>query len=46
VEAIVFDRASADALTKIGLFSIIGIEAKYNPLGDISDVIVKMEARI
>jgi hypothetical protein len=45
VEAIVFDRASADALTKIGLLSVIGIEAKYNPLGDISDVIIKMEAR-
>lgn|GEM_PF-743974 len=45
VEAMVFDRASADALTKIGLFSIIGIEAKYNPLGDIADVIIKMEAK-
>ncbi|ACB39588.1 RAD55 family ATPase [Pyrobaculum neutrophilum] len=45
IEAIVFDRASADALTKIGLYSVIGIEAKYNPLADIADVIVKMEAR-
>jgi len=45
VETIAFDRASADALTKIGLFSITGIEAKYNPLGDISDVIIKIEAR-
>jgi hypothetical protein len=32
-------------LTKIGLFSIIGIETKYNLLGDISDVFIKMEAR-
>jgi RecA-superfamily ATPases implicated in signal transduction len=41
VEAIVFDRASADALTKIGIYSVIGIESKYNPLGDIADVIIK-----
>jgi len=45
VEAIVFDRASADALTKVGLFSVVGIEARYNPLGDIADVIIKMEAK-
>jgi len=45
VEAMVFDHASADALTKIGLFSIIGIEARYNPLGGIADVIIKIEAR-
>lgn len=44
VDAIVFDRASADALTKVGLHSIVGIETRYNPLGDIADVIIKLDA--
>ncbi|MEM1837160.1 MAG: RAD55 family ATPase [Pyrobaculum sp.] len=45
IEAIVFDRASADALTKLGFHAVVGIETHYNPLGDIADVIIKLDAR-
>lgn len=45
VNAVVFDRTTADALAKTGLYSVIGIENKYNPLADVADVIVKLEAK-
>jgi len=41
VDAIVSDRATADALSKVGLYSTIGIDTKYNPLADIADTIVR-----
>jgi len=45
VEAIVFDRATADAFVKMGIRTIVGIEARYNPMGDIADVIVRLTAK-
>lgn len=44
VDAVVIDRATADAFAKMGLRSIIGIETRYNPLADIADVIIKLRA--
>lgn len=45
IDVIVTDGASADALTKMALYSVIGIEAHYNPLGDIADVILRLKAK-
>jgi len=45
VEAIVFDRATADAFTKMGIHTIVGIETRHNPMADIADVIIKLTAR-
>ncbi|MEM1616345.1 MAG: RAD55 family ATPase [Pyrobaculum sp.] len=44
VDAVVTDRAAADAVAKVG-FSVIGIESNFNPLGDIADTILRLSAR-
>ncbi|MEZ0318701.1 MAG: RAD55 family ATPase [Pyrobaculum sp.] len=43
-DAIITDRAAADAVAKVGV-SVIGIETNFNPLGDVADTILRLSTK-